>query len=299
MNHTNRIRPPISDRILVSVIYVILFGVLIVVAYPLYFVLIASFTDPVYVNSGQFLLYPVKITTLGYKSVFSDTRIFTGYLNTLIYTIGGTVLGLSACLPAGYALSRRDLPARGIIMAIMVFTMYFSGGLIPTYLVVRNLGLTNSRFGMMLIGSVGVYNIILIRTFFQNSLPTELHEAAFIDGCSNARFFFAIALPLAKAIIAVIALYIAVAYWNAYFNAMIYLTDSKKFPLQLILREILLVNQTEQFAAADAEGAAQAATMVQVVKYGIIVISSLPIICLYPFLQKYFVKGVMIGSLKG
>ncbi len=286
-----------QDRILNVFLYVFLAVFLILCAYPVYFVLLASVSSITAVNSGRFLLIPEGFHLNGYKFVFSDQRIITGYTNTIIYTVGGTLLGLFCCLLAGYSLSRRDLPGRGLIMAIMVFTMYFSGGLIPTYIVIRNLRLVDTRALMIILGSVSVYNIILIRTFFQSNLPTELQEAAFIDGCSNTRFFVQFAVPLSKAIIAVIALYLAVGYWNSYFTALIYLNSNKKKPLQIFLRELLLSEQTND--VADGELASEYKRMVQVVKYAVIVVATAPIMCMYPFLQKYFVKGVMIGSLKG
>lgn len=286
-----------QDRILNVCLYVLLGIFLILCAYPVYFVLLASVSNATVVNSGKLLLWPEGFHITGYQFVFSDQRIMTGYLNTIIYTVGGTVLGLICCLLAGYSLSRHDLPGRGIIMALMVFTMYFGGGLIPTYIVIKNLHLVDTRALMIILGSVSVYNIILIRTFFQSNLPTELQEAAFIDGCSNTRFFFQFALPLSKAIIAVIALYLAVGYWNSYFNALIYLNTNSKKPLQIFLRDLLLSEQTND--VADGELASDYKRMVQVVKYAVIVVATAPIMCMYPFLQKYFVKGVMIGSIKG
>jgi len=215
-----------------------------------------------------------------------------------MYTVGGTVLGLICSLTAGYSLSRKDLPFRNLIMMLLVFTMYFHGGMIPTYLVVKNLGLINTRAVLIILGSVSVYNIILIRTFFQSNLPDELHEAATIDGCGNFRFFVQFALPLSKAIIAVIALYLAVGYWNSYYNALVYTTNNNLKPLQLFIREMLMQsNSTPDFA--DAELAAQHMLMLQVIKYAVIVVATVPIMCVYPFLQKYFVQGVMIGSVKG
>lgn len=287
-----------DDRLVEGLFYVLLAAFMILCLYPVYFVVLASVTDPIYVNSGELLLWPKGFHLNGYKFVINDARIGTGYVNTIIYTVGGTLLGLSASLSAGYALSRRDLPGRGIFMAAMVFTMYFSGGLIPTYLVVKSLGLVNTRWIMVILGSVSVYNIILIRTFFMTTIPGELQDAAFIDGCSNLRFFFRIALPLSSSIIAVIALYLAVGYWNAYFNALIYITDLKKSPLQIFLRELLMA-QSSDAGIADGDLAGEYKRMTQIVKYAVIVVATLPIVCLYPFLQRYFVKGVMIGSLKG
>ena len=286
-----------QDRILNVFLYVFLSIFLILCAYPVYFVLIASFSNATVVNSGKLMLWPEGFHLLGYKFVFSDVRILTGYKNTLIYTLGGTVLGLFVSLLAGYSLSRSDLPGRKVLMALMVFTMYFGGGLIPTYITIKNLGLVDTRALMIILGSVSVYNIILIRTFFQSNLPTELQEAAFIDGCTNTRFFFQFALPLSSAIIAVIALYLAVGYWNSYFNALIYINSNAKKPLTLFIRELLLSQETND--VADGELASDFKRMVQVVKYAVIVVATAPIMCMYPFLQKYFVKGVMIGSIKG
>ncbi|HML45683.1 MAG TPA: carbohydrate ABC transporter permease [Clostridia bacterium] len=298
--HGNRIRNGRGDTLFDVVLHILLAFAVIVTFYPLYFVLIASVSDPMYVNSGAFLLYPKGFTAIGYKRVFADVRIWTGYANTLLYAACGTALGVAATVMAGYSLSRSDLPGRGLIMKLLVFTMYFGGGLIPFYMLVDGLGLVNSRLLMVILGSVSVYNIIIVRSFFVSSIPGELHDAACVDGCSNQRFFFSIVLPLSKPILAVIALYLAVGYWNAYFNPMIFLTDVKKFPLQLYLREILLTAKTNESAVGlDAEAALKLETMVEVVKYGVIVVSTLPILCVYPFLQKYFVKGVMIGSIKG
>jgi putative aldouronate transport system permease protein len=296
----NRIGSSKGDKVFDAVIHIFLFLVVILMLYPLYFVVIASVSDPTYVNSGAFLLYPKGFTTIGYKRVFADARIWQGYSNTLLYASFGTLLGLFSTIMAGYSLSRNDLPGRDLIMKLMVFTMYFGGGLIPFYMVVKNLNLVNSRLLMVILGSVSVYNIIIVRSFFINNIPSELQDAAYIDGCSNQRFFFSIAVPLSKPIIAVIALYLAVGYWNAWFNAMIFLTDSYKFPLQMYLREILLTAKTNESAVGlDPEAALMLEKMVEVVKYGVIVVSTMPIMCIYPFLQKYFVKGVMIGSLKG
>ena len=286
-----------EDRVFNTILIALMFAVLVICAYQIYFVILDSVSDSSVVNSGQLLLWPSSFHLSGYQFAFRDYRITTGYSNTLLYTLAGTVLGLACSLPAGYALSRADLPGRGIITGIMVFTMYFGGGMIPTYLVIKQLGLINSRWIMIILGSVSVYNIILIRTFFAGNIATELQEAAFIDGCSNTRFFFQFAIPLSKAIIAVIALYLAVGYWNSYFNGLLYLTDRDKYPLQLFVREMVLMDSNVDIADGELQG--QMNQMVAVIKYAVIVISTLPIMCLYPFLQKYFVQGVMIGSIKG
>lgn len=292
-----------QDKVFMTVLYVVLALVLIVVVYPLLFVLFASMSDPQYVNSGALLLYPKGFNLLGYQQVFRDQRILIGYGNTIYYTVFGTILAVAVNMMGGYALSRDDLPGRGIVMALFVFTMYFGGGMIPFYLIVRNLHLTNTRTILVLLGGTSVYNMIIARSFFISTIPRELQEAAEIDGCGTGRFFFSIVMPLSKAITAVIVLYCAVGQWNAYFNALIFISDRDKFPLQIFLREILLTAKTYESAdvlsTLSGDDLARMQRMSEVTKYGVIVVSTLPIIALYPFLQKYFVKGVMIGSLKG
>ncbi len=296
-----KFRLSVDDLIFEIITKALLIIFVALILYPLIFVVIASVSDPTYVNSGELLFYPKGFTMLGYQRVFSDKRIMIGYANTIFYTLAGTALGVSGTMLAAYALSRRDLPGRRIIMLLFIFTMYFQGGMIPYYLVVKGLGLVNSRLFMILAGCISVYNIIIARSFLESNISDELREASMIDGCGNGRFFASIVLPLSKAVIAVIGLYLAVTYWNSYFNGMIFLTDVKKYPLQLFLREILLT--TSQAASVnsnlDPEAALQMEQMGQVIKYGVIVVSTVPIICIYPFIQKYFVKGVMIGSVKG
>ena len=287
-----------GDRIINIAFYLILGVLSLICVYPLWYAAVASISGSTYVNSGAFILLPRGMHFDAYQYAFGQKQLWIGYRNTIFYTVGGTLFGLAVCLPAGYALSRRDLPYRGVLMGFLVFTMYFSGGLIPTYIVCHTLKLTNTPWILMILGSVSVYNMILIRTFFSSSIPDELREAAFIDGCSNTRFFFQFALPLSKAIIAVIALYIAVAHWNSYYNALVYTTDRNLQPLQMYLRQILLIS-IDNDDTADPETLAHIRQLVTVVRYAVIVLSSLPIMCLYPFLQKYFVQGVMIGSLKG
>lgn len=297
---SNKIKEPLFDRVFYAVTFVLLCMLLVIIIYPLWFVVMASCTDPVYVNNGAMLLYPKGFTDLAYKRVLTDAKIWMGYGNTIFYTLCGTVLGLFLTTIAGYALSREDMPGRGIIMKAFVFTMYFGGGMIPFYLVVKNLHLLDTRFCIIILGCLSVYNIILVRSYFMSSVPKELYEAASIDGCGNTRYMFTIAIPLAKAIIAVIALYLAVGYWNSYFNAMIFLSDYTKYPLQLFLREILLTSSTSTVdTGTDPNDAAKLATMNSVIKYAVIVVTTVPIICVYPFIQKYFVQGVMIGSIKG
>ncbi len=286
-----------GDHIINAVMYGLIFAGVVICTYPVWFALVASFSDPTYVNSGELLLWPKGAHLTGYKMVLEDWRILTGYKNTLLYTLCGTLLGLFVSLAAGYSFSRKDLPGRKVLMLLMVFTMFFHGGMIPTYLTVKSLGLINTRAVLIIVGSVSVYNIILIRTFFMSSIPSEMMEAAFIDGCSNTRFFFFFVLPLSKAIIAVIGLYLAVGYWNNYFNALLYVTDRNLHPLQLFLRDILISAQSTDIV--DGDLASEFKKNVQIVKYAVIVVSTIPVMCLYPFLQKYFVQGVMLGSVKG
>lgn len=290
-----------QDLVFNAIVALILLFLIVIMAYPIYFVLVASFSDPTYVNNGAMLLYPKGFTLLGYEKVFEESRVWIGYANTLLYTSLGTALGVFFTMMAGFSLSRKELPFRNAIMGYFVFTMYFSGGLIPYYLVIKSMNLTNTRFLMIIISSVAVYNIIITRSFMLSNVAEELRDASRIDGCGDGRFFFQIVMPLSKAIAAVLVLYLAVTYWNSYFNPMIFLTDRSKYPLALYLREILLTVSTnaQSSVTSDASAAAMLQKMSQVIKYGIIVVSTIPIICVYPFLQKYFVKGVMIGSVKG
>ena len=298
-----RIKETLDDKIYNGVCGFFLIALIIMVFYPLWFVLVASFTEPTIVNSGKVLWYPERLFLKGYDMVFKDKDIWQSYGNTLIYTVGGTLLGTSIVVLAGFALSRGELIGRGIVMKIFVFTMYFGGGTIPLYLVVRALGLVNTRAIMIILGSVSVYNIIVVRSFMLSNIPKELHEAAVLDGCGYGNFFVKVVLPLSKAVIAVMVLYIAVSYWNAYFNAMIFLTDANKFPLQLRLREVLLVSSAlagdPELMMEDPEYYRELRMTAMVMKYSIIVVATVPILTVYPFIQKYFVKGVMIGSVKG
>lgn len=294
-----RIRQGRFDRTFDGVVLLMILFILVIVLYPLLFILFASVSEPSIVNTGKILLYPEGFNVRGYTRIFKDARIWTGYMNTFLYTLGGTALGGSLTLLSGYALSRSDLPGRKALTWIVLFPMFFSGGLIPTYLVVKRLGLVDNPLVIIILNCTWTFNIILTKSFFGSTVPLELREAAEIDGCGNGRFFFSIVLPISKAIVAVMTLYHAVYYWNAYFDAMIYLNTPRYYPLQLILREILLSAQAMQQQSIDVEASAGQQDMVEVIKYGVIVVSSLPILCVYPFLQKYFVQGVMIGSVKG
>ncbi len=276
---------------------------MLVVLYPLIYIVSASMSDPKAVNSGEMWLFPKGITFEGYKLIFDNPDIWKGYLNTIFYTALGTVINLAITIPAAYALSRRDFAGRGLLMGMFVLTMFFSGGLIPTYLVVRNLGLIDTIWAMVLPNAAAVWNIIVARVFFQTSIPKELEEAAIIDGCTNFKMFAKIILPLSAPIIAVMALFYGVGHWNGYFNALIYLSDKQLYPLQLVLREILVLQEmssnSTEISSSLAEAMNNKQQLAAVIKYGVMIVSTLPIIIVYPFLQRYFVKGVMIGSLKG
>lgn len=289
-----------GDTIFNTIAYILLTIVLLIVLYPLYFVVIASFSDPVLVGTGQVWLYPRGFTTEGYRRVLGDPEIIRGYMNSIVYTFVGVAINLLVTLPAAYALSRRDLKGRNVIMFFFLLTMFISGGLIPTFIVVSNLHLLNTIWALVLPVAMSVYNMVIARTFFQNTIPDELWEVARIDGCTNARFFLSVVLPLSKAIAAILILYYGVSHWNSYYHAMVYINDREKFPLQLVLRSILTKNQVSgNMIQADVDLMAQRQYLAEMIKYALIIVSSLPVLVLYPFLQKYFVKGVMIGSVKG
>jgi putative aldouronate transport system permease protein len=287
-----------SDRVFDLVNYFLLTIVLFATFYPLYFIVIASLSDPSSVMAGRVWFWPTGFSLESYRRVLRDESILLGYRNSIIYTSLGTTINLIMTLTAAYPLSRRDFRGRGIFMFIITFTMFFSGGLIPTYLLVRSLGMLNTIWAMVIPNAVAVWNIIIARTFFQSSIPQSMLDAAVIDGCSNFKFFMRIVLPISPAIIAVMVLFYAVGHWNSFFEALIYIIDEKKHPLQLVLRNILIMNAADK-DMLDAEQAAKLFQMVEIIKYAVIVVASVPLLLLYPFVQKYFVKGVMIGSLKG
>lgn len=288
-----------DDKIFTVVVTVILTLFFIAVLYPCIFVISASFSSGTAVQSGRVVLWPVDFSLEGYKTVFNTPTVWTGYRNSLLYTFFGTLINLFMTLLAAYCLSRHDLPGRNFIMLAFTFTMFFSGGLIPMYIQVQKLGLLNTPLALMLPGAISVYNMIVARTFISNSIPGELLEASQIDGCSDIRYFISIVLPLSKAIIAVLTLFYAVGHWNSYFNAMIYLHTKDLYPLTLFLREILMSTNIDPSTVSDPELQARLADMAAVIKYSLIVVSVVPVLIIYPFVQKHFVTGVMIGSVKG
>ena len=272
--------------------------IILIVIIPLIFVLAASFSDPDLVIKGKVLFLPKGFTTEAYTMVFENQDIWRGFRNTCFYTIAGTIISVILTMLAAYPLSRRELAGRNVIMMLILFTMYFSGGMIPTYLLVKDLGMYNTIWALLIPAALSTYNLIVAKTFFENSIPVELYESARLDGCGNFAMLSKIVLPLSKAILAVLVLYYAVGIWNAYFDALIYLRDTNLHPLQIILRNILLLGQTEQMGTNDV-GMAEKIKMAEAVKYSAIVVSSIPMLIIYPFVQKYFVKGVMIGAVKG
>ena len=294
-----KIKNPTEDKILYFVVYLILFLFVLCVLYPVIFIISASFSDGQEVQLGHVYLLPVKPTLAGYRAVFSHRNVLVGFRNTFFYTFAGTAINVLVTILCAYPLSRRDMPFRGFFMFLFVFTMFFGGGLIPTYLLVNNLHMVNTVWSLLIPGAMSVYNMIITRTCFMNSIPQELLEASQIDGCSDARYFFSILLPLSQAVISVISLYYAVGHWNAYFNALIYIRKTELQPLQLILRNILLATRVSLNEFEDPDLLEGKIGLEYLLKYALIVVSSAPIIALYPFVQKFFMKGVMLGSVKG
>lgn len=287
-----------QDKVMNVIFHIIAVIMIIMVIYPLWFVVIASFSNPADVANGEVWLWPKKWDLSGYEALFAQSQIWKSYGNTILYTIFGTLIGLAVNIPAGYAMSRNDLAGKKFINIFYMIPMFIGGGLIPTYFVVKAFGLLDSPLVMVLPFSVSTYNIIVARTFFKSSLPESLWEAAQIDGCGTFRYFFQFALPLSKAVIAVVGLWTAVGQWNQWFNALIYIQNNENLiPLQLLLRRILIANQS-LLGAATGTMAQELRQLSDMMKYGSIVISTLPIMCLYPFLQKYFNQGVMIGAVK-
>lgn len=297
--HKNTIQRTKGDKIYDFITVIISLLLLLIFAYPLYFIIIASFSETSAVWSGEVKLLPVGFSLEGYHEILKNSQIWIGYLNSIFYTGFGVAVNLFFTLLTAYVLACPEFMPRNVIMKLITFTMFFGGGLIPTYLLIKDMAMLDTVWSIVLPGAITVQNLIITRTFFQNNIMGELKEAAFLDGSSHTGFLLKIGLPLSKAIIAVMALYYGVAHWNSYFNAMIYLSDEKKFPLQLILREILLKTTSLNDAAGDPELVAQQIRLADSIKYCAIIVASVPALVAYPFVQKFFVKGVMIGSIKG
>ena len=301
--NNKKIRRSREDVIFDTVLFIILTLIFVIVAYPLYFIIISSVSDPKAVAGGKVIFYPIGLNFKGYAEVFKDSRIIRSFFNSLLYTFCGTLLNLAVTLPTAYALSRKNFFLKKPVTIFYMITMFIGGGMIPTYLVVQKTGLLDSMWALIVPGALSVYNMIVARTFFQQNISEELYEAAELDGCGHGRFFFSVALPLSGAITAIMVLYYGVGHWNSYFNALLYMQTESKFPLQLILRSILVQNEAQlnqQAVTAVARAAAEEARqLTELMKYSLIIISSIPVLIMYPLVQKHFVKGVMIGSVKG
>lgn len=288
-----------SDKVLEIVMCISLVITGIVVAYPLVNIFSSSFSSTEAVMSGKVWLFPVDFTLEGYEAVFRNNDVWIGYRNSLFYMVFGTMINLAMTLLAAYPLSRSDMPGQGPIMLLFTFTMIFSGGMIPTYILIKDLGMLNTIWSMVIPGAIGIHNMIITRTFIINSIPKEMLEAAQIDGCSDIQYFAKMVLPLSGSVIAVITLYYAVGHWNSYMNAFMYLSDEKLYPLQIFLREILVSNKVDPEMLVNEFGEVANRGLAELLKYSLIVVATIPVMIIYPFVQKHFVKGVMIGAVKG
>ncbi|MFC7678844.1 carbohydrate ABC transporter permease [Paenibacillus sp. GCM10028914] len=288
-----------GDRLVMASIYIFLGIISLIVLYPIYFVTIASLSNPEDVMLGKVWLWPTNLSFVGYERIFENNELMQGYLNTILYTFFGTALNVLMTIAAAYPLSRKDFRGRSVFTIMIVFTMFFSGGMIPSYLLIKDLGMLDTFWSMILPAAVSVWNILIMRTFFQSSIPKELQEAAFLDGCSNMKLLVRIVLPLSGPVLAVMVLFYAVGHWNSYFNALIYLADRDKYPLQLFLREILIQDQMQNMVELGSDTYSKSLMEVEAIKYAAVIVTNLPMLLLYPFLQKYFIKGVMIGAIKG
>ncbi|GAB1483197.1 carbohydrate ABC transporter permease [Treponema sp.] len=289
----------LTDRLFDLLINTFLLGSLLIVLYPLIFIVSSSLSSPQAVMAHRVWFLPVDFDLISYKAVFTNKQIWLGYTNSLIYMAGGTAVSVMLTMLLAYPLSRKEFFGRNIVTKFILFTMLFSGGIIPLYLTVRNLGINDTRWSIILPNAITVWNVIIARTFLQDNISDELYEAAMIDGCSDIRFLFSFVFPLSGAILAVLGLFYAVGQWNKYFDALLYLQSQALYPLQIILRNILIINKNTPSMTMDVEAAIRAQGLSETIRYALIVVASLPLLVLYPFVQRFFVKGVMIGSVKG
>lgn len=298
MKHASMRRSP-EDRAFIALDWILVLLIFVCVAYPLWYILVMSFDGDIYNTSVR--LFPRRFSLNGYVAVFNYTKIWSGYGNSIVYMVLGTAVNMVVTICAAYPLSRRDVRGRNFISLLFAFTMYFSGGLIPSYLLISSLGMIDTLWAMIIPGAMSVYNMIVMRTYFESSIPGDLREAASIDGCNNMVFLLRIVLPLSTPVLAVIGMYYAVGHWNSYFGALLYLNDYRRYPLQMIIREILVINSVDSSAMADYDPEAASAMMerMEIMRYSLAVVASLPMLILFPFVQKYFVKGMMIGAVKG
>lgn len=288
-----------GDKVFDAVCAVMMVALCLIVAYPIWFVIIASFSDPYYITTGEVLFAPKGVSLNAYKLLLQRSDVWIGYRNSIFYTVVGTCLNMIVTLPAAYALSRKELAGRRWIMLYFTFTMFFNGGMIPTYMLVRDLKLVNTPWALLLPTILNVFNLIIARTFFESTIPGAMIEAATIDGASNAKTFFSIVLPLSPAIIAVLILYYGLAHWNSYFNAMIYISDQSLQTLQVIIKNIMAAIDVTTTDGLSPEVIAERIKTKELVKYAVVVVSTVPALAIFPFVQKYFVKGVMVGAIKG
>lgn len=294
-----KVRLSADDKIYYTFVYIILSLLLLITLYPLIYIVSASFSSAQAVTSGKVFLWPVELGVDGYEAVFKHPNILNSYKNSFVYTVVGTMVNMAMTMIAAYPLSRRDMPHKGLFMFLFTFTMMFNGGMVPDYILLKDLRMIDTMWALIIPGAINVFNLILVRTFIMNSIPEALLEASRIDGCSDAKYFWSILLPLSKPVMAVVTLYYAVAHWNSYFQAFLYLYNEKLYPLQLVLREILVANSMDVNMINDPAMAEAQQNLADLLKYSLIVVSSAPVLILYPFVKKFFVKGVMIGSIKG
>jgi ABC-type glycerol-3-phosphate transport system permease component len=293
-----KVREPFGDRVFMIVVKLMLAVALILVLMPLIYIVASSFSSPEAVNSGQVGFWPVDFSIEAYQSVLTNAEVLRGYYNSLIYAIAGTLISVTLTVAIAYPLSRRTFYGRNVLMTLLIFTMLFSGGLIPTYMVVHDLGMLDTRWALLIPNAIGVWQVIIARTFFANSIPDELYEAAAIDGASDLRVLRSVVLPLSKPLLAVLALMYTIYQWNTYFDALVYLKDPDLYPLQIVLRNILIMSNTRT-GAVDLAQQMHQLQLANVLKYALIVVSSLPVLIIYPFVARHFTKGVMVGAVKG
>lgn len=293
-----KIREPFRDRVFLVVVTIMLTVVLALVLLPVIYIVASSFSSASAVSAGRVSFWPVEFSLHAYRVALTDPQVLQGYYNSLIYAVAGTLISLTLTVAIAYPLSRKTFFGRNVIMTLLIFTMLFSGGLIPTYMVVQDLGMLNTRWALLIPNAIGVFQVIIARTFFANSIPDELYEAAMLDGASELRILRSVVLPLSKPLLAVLALMYAIYQWNTYFDALVYLKDPDLYPLQIVLRNMLILNQARP-GAADLSQQLEQIQLANVLKYALIVVSSLPVLIIYPFIARHFTKGVMVGAVKG
>ena len=296
---STRINESRGDRAFGAAVYIVATVILLIVAYPLIYVVSASFSDPLDILTGKLILFPKHVQFRAYRAVLVSKDVLLGYRNTILYSVAGTVINIVLTTSGAYCLSRRDMYGRTAITFMISFTMFFSGGMIPTYIVIKNLNLLNTFWVMVLPGAISATNLLIMRNYFQHSVPQEIIEAAYMDGCSNVGTLIRVVLPVSKSIVAVMVIFYLVGHWNSYFSAMLYLNDRSRYTLQVFLREILIKNDLGDMGAGSESSSVEMTLLYESLKFAVIVVATLPMMLFYPFMQRYFVKGVMMGSIKG